>query len=273
MWRAVVLAIGLALPVSSGAALAQNQTLADIRQELSVLFVEMQRLRQELNTTGAPLGSGGNGSMLTRVDALEQELRRLTGATEQLELRVNRVVADGTNRVGDLEFRLCELEAGCDISTLGETSTLGGGDVATPAPSLPSTSSTGPSLATSEQSDFDRAMASYESGDFAAAATQFRTFSETYPGGALSAEAQFWTGEAEAAQGNWTLAARAYLASFSGSPDAPRAPESLLRLGSSLQELGQTQEACVMFSEVEIRYPTSTSVQDARAARTRIGCN
>ncbi len=39
--------LGAAVPV-----LAQDQTLADIRQELSVLSVEVQRLKRELSTTG-----------------------------------------------------------------------------------------------------------------------------------------------------------------------------------------------------------------------------
>jgi tol-pal system protein YbgF len=274
MWRAVIFAVALGLP---GAAHAQAETLADIRQELSVLFVEIQRLRGELNTTGAPSGSGGSGTMQSRMDAIEAELRRLTSATEELDLRVNRVVSDGSNRIGDLEFRLCELEAGCDIGTLGETSTLGGDT--TQASALPPvstrTDSTGTptSMAAAEQSDFDSAMAAFEADDFLSAATQFEAYTETYPGGALSAEAHFWRGEAEAAQGAWNRAARAYLASFSGAPDAPRAPESLFRLGTSLQELGQSEEACLTLGEVENRYPSSSSVLDARAAMTRFGCN
>lgn len=274
MWRAVVFALVLGVP---GAGFAQQETLADIRQELSVLYVEMQRLRGELNTTGAPLGSGGAGTMLDRMDAIEAELRRLTSATEELDLRVNRVVADATNRIGDLEFRLCELEADCDIGTLGETTTLGGGvtaPAALPPVSTGADDSAEPiSMAAAEQSDFDRAMALFEEEEFAAAAIQFEAYTETYPGGALSAEAHYWRGEAEAAQGAWNRAARAYLASFSGAPDAPRAPESLFRLGTSLQELGQTEEACLTLAEVENRYPSSSSVLDARGAMADFGCN
>jgi len=274
MWRAVVFAVALGLP---GAGFAQEETLADIRQELSVLYVEIQRLRGELNTTGAPSGSGEGGTMLARIDAIEAELRRLTNATEELDLRLNRVVSDGSNRIGDLEFRLCELEDGCDIGTLGETTTLGGAS-SEPEPLPPISTGgddggTAPSMAAAEQSDFDSAMAAYEAGDFATAASQFEAYTETYPGGALSAEAHFWRGEAEAAQGAWNRAARAYLASFSGAPDAPRAPESLFRLGTSLQELGQSEEACLTLAEVGNRYPSSSSVLDARAAMTRFGCN
>lgn len=273
MQRALILALLLALPAQMAPAQDREQTLADIRQELSVLWVEIQRLRRELSTTGSPQGVAG-GSVLERVDAIEGELRRLTSATEELELRVDAIVSDGTNRVGDLEFRLCELESDCDIATLGETPTLGGGEVPTLPSTLPATSNTsGPALAAAEQDDFDAAMADYEDGDYAAAAAGFEAYTETYPGGALSAEAHFWRGEAEAAQGAWNRAARAYLASFSGAPDAPRAPQSLYRLGISLNELGQRDESCLTLGEVEVRYPASPFVEDARATMARLGCN
>lgn len=273
MWRALILACLLALPAGTAPAQDRAQTLADIRQELSVLWVEIQRLRTELSTTGSPSGVAGGGT-LERVDAIERELRRLTSATEDLQLRVDSVVSDGTNRIGDLEFRLCEMEADCDIASLGETPTLGGGEASSLLSTLPSTSNTtGPSLAEAEQGDFDAAMADYEAGDYAAAAAGFEAYTETYPGGALSAEAHFWRGEAEAEQGAWNRAARAYLASFSGAPDASRAPQSLYRLGVSLNELGQSDESCLTLGEVERRYPESPFVEDARATMARLGCN
>ena len=110
MRRALALALVLALAAPFSPALAQGreETLADIRQELSVLWVEIQRLRTELSTTGSPTGVSG-GDTIARIDAIESELRRLTNATEELQIRVDRVVMDGTNRIGDLEFRLCEL--------------------------------------------------------------------------------------------------------------------------------------------------------------------
>ncbi|MEO0761253.1 MAG: tol-pal system protein, partial [Pseudomonadota bacterium] len=41
----------LALP-GAGAVAQDAETLADIRQEMTVLYVEVQRLRRELSTTG-----------------------------------------------------------------------------------------------------------------------------------------------------------------------------------------------------------------------------
>jgi len=280
MMRALALgpvaALCLCLAAPMVAAQDRSQTLADIRQELSVLYVEIQRLRGELNTTGGVQGSGGGGTVLTRVDTIEAELRRLTGLTEDLQIRIDRVVTDGTNRIGDLEFRLCELEPDCDVGSLGETPSLGGVDVqqgsASMAPLAPSVPG-GANMAVAEQSDFDRARDAFESGDYANAAQLFETFTQTYPGGPMSAEAHFLRGQAEAQQGAWSRAARAYLDAFTADPEGPRGPASLFRLGSALGQLGQTDEACMTLGEVGVRYPSDPASVEASAERARLGCS
>lgn len=270
--RRVALTLAITL-IFGGAALAQDraQTLADIRQELSVLFVEIQGLKRELSTTGSPGNLNLQGtSALDRINAMESELQRLTAATEVLTNRVNRIVQDGTNRIGDLEFRLVELEGG-DISQLGETTTLGGDDASLPV-AVPTPPSGGAQLALGEQADFDRAREAFDSGAYENAVIQFATFTETYPGGALAAEAHYWRGRSLAAMGNTSGAARAYLESFSGDPSGSAAPQSLLELGLSLDALGQVNEACVMLAEVTTRFPGSDASGEAQTARTDMGC-
>lgn len=273
MTRILALIFGLSIScVAPMAAQADEQTLADIRQELSVLFVEVQRLKRELSTTGTPGANVGGNSPLERIDSIEAALQQLTAKTEQLENRINRVVTDGTNRIGDLEFRLVELEGG-DLSTLGETSTLGGGSTSnTPATPPPNTIDTA-ELAVGERSDFTRAQEALASGDFRSAAEQFATFTTTYPGGPMSADAHFLRGQAFENLGEMANAARAYLESFSGAPDGPKAPEALYKLGTSLGALGQQNEACVTLGEVAIRYPASDMVLEAQSAMRNLGCS
>lgn len=273
MTKLFALLMGASLMFSAPAmAQADDQTLADIRQELSVLFVEVQRLKRELSTTGAAGTTVGGASSLERIDAIEAALQQLTAKSEQLENRINRVVADGTNRIGDLEFRLVELEGG-DVSTLGETSTLGGGRVTnTPVTPPPNTIDTA-ELAVGERSDFQRAQAALATGDFRSAAEQFATFTATYPGGPMSADAHFLRGQSHESLGEMADAARAYLESFSGAPDGPRAPEALYKLGTSLGALGQQNEACVTLGEVGIRYPSSDMVLEAQSSMRNLGCS
>lgn len=265
----------LALALLTGPALAQDreQTLADIRQELSVLYVEIQNLKRELSTTGSPSNLNLQGtSALDRVNAMEAELQRLTSNTEELTNRVNRIVQDGTNRIGDLEFRLVELEGG-DISQLGETTTLGGDSPTGAISAAPAIQPEGGvQMAVGEQADFDAARDAYEAGSYESAVVQFATFAETYTGGPLTAEAHFWRGKSLSALGDTSGAARAYLESFSGNPSGDIAPQSLLELGLSLDALGQAQEACVMLGEVTTRFPSSPASIEAQTARADLGC-
>ncbi|MBD3663862.1 tol-pal system protein YbgF [Sulfitobacter sp. TSTF-M16] len=271
-----IVALGLGLMISPFSAFAQgDQTLADIRQELTVLFVEVQKLKRELSTTGGTaVDTGtGTGSVLERVNAMESELQRLTAKSEELENRVNRIVADGTNRIGDLEFRLVELEGG-DVSALGETTTLGGaGQATTQAPlTAPATPTDQAELAVGEKADFERAQEALANSDFRTAADQFATFNQTYPGGPLAAEAELRRGEALKGLGDDREAARAFLASFSTNPTGPLAPQSLFELGRSLGVLGQVNEACVTLFEVTSRFPESPFAADATAQRQTLLC-
>jgi len=248
----------------------QAETLADIRQELTVLFVEVQGLKRELSTTGSPSAQNLPASVLDRVAVMERALQELTSRTEELTFRVDRIVQDGTNRIGDLEFRLCELETTCDLGNLGQTTTLGGG-TAPPRPT-PAAPSGGAQLAVGERADFDRAQAALSAGNYEQAAQLFANFSETYPGGPLTAEANFLRGEALTQLGTHAPAARAYLTAFSSDPTGSRAPDALLRLGGSLGDLGQTDEACVTLGEIAVRFPGSGAVADAAQLRQTLGC-
>ncbi|MDW4499503.1 tol-pal system protein YbgF [Sulfitobacter sp. D35] len=279
--RAAFLVACLALLPFS--ALAQDETLADIRQELNVLYVEVQKLKRELSTTGAPGVSTAGNSVIERVSAMESELQRLTSKAEELEFRINSIVEDGTNRIGDLEFRLVELEGG-DVSSLGETTTLGGeaaqsgaaagnAPAATPPPATQPAAPGGAQLAVGEETDFKAAQESLAAGNYQQAANQFADFTQTYPGGPLGPAAELGRGTALENLGDSREAARAYLASFSADPTGQTAPEALFRLGRALGALGQTQEACVTLGEVGVRFPNAPEAQQAASQRGTLGCS
>ena len=210
------------------------------------------------------------------MDTIEAALASLTARTEEVELRLNRVVSDGTNRIGDIEYRVCELTEGCDPTALAATPTLGGdtgaGAVAPVVVTDPGPAAGGAQLAVAEQEDFDRAAGVLATGDFRGAAELFATYAQSYPGGPLIPEAHFQRGQALTSLGQTSDAARAYLDAFSAAPDGPFAPDALLRLGEGLGKLGQAQEACVTLGEVGIRYPASMAATQASVAMQGFGC-
>jgi tol-pal system protein YbgF len=264
--------LSLALVPTLAWAQADPQTLTDIRGQIASLSSEIEGLRAELSASGQlSTGVAGN-TPLERLNAIEAELQRLTSKTEELEFRINRITVDGTNRLGDLLFRVCELEAGCDVGALGDTPSLGGVDNATVVPLPQQAPAEGPDLAVNEQADFERAEAALAGGDAAGAAQLFADFVAKYPGSPLTARAQLGRGTALDAAGDLSNAARAYLDSFSADPNGAVAPDALLGLGRNLGRLGQVPDACLTLAEVGARFPASPLVLDAQAERRTLGC-
>ncbi|WP_308915679.1 tetratricopeptide repeat protein [Jannaschia sp. LMIT008] len=279
MRAAAILAIMVLATAPVPPAAAQDgraQTLADIRQQLAVLRVELQGLTRELSTTGAPaLGIAGT-SFPDRVIALESLLQDLSAQTEQLSFRIDSVARDGGTRLEDLRFRLCELTPDCDIATLPAPIPLGGeaaatGSVAPTTPAAPATDA--PQLAVGEQADFDAAMAALDDGRAEEAADRLDAFVSAYPTGPLTDRARVARGRALAQAGRTQAAARAYLDAFSGAPDGPQAPAALMGLGRSLGDLGQTDEACLTLDEVAVRFPAAPEVAQAQSTRAELGCS
>ncbi len=279
-----LLALALLLPLP---VMAQDkaQTLADVKAELAQLAAQFLTLKQELVSTGAASDGSAGGDALQRLDAIEAELTKLTAKTEAVEQKVNAVVADGSNRIGDIEFRVCELTKGCDPGSLPATPDLGamsaGAKPATTAtgtsagtnPTAPATDATvGVELAVNEKAEFDRAKGVLDSGDFLGAADLFKTYAQSYPGGPLVPQADLYRGDALNQTGDTSNAARAYLDAFSANQAGTLAGQALTKLGQALGKLGQGPEACVTLAEVSKRFPGSADEANAKVAMAAQGC-
>ncbi len=271
-WLIVSTAIALTAP-----AFAQGspETLADIKAQISVLAGQFNALKSELVTSGQAATGAAGGDALQRLDAIEAELARLNGQAEQTELRLSRVVQEGTTQLEDLQFRVCELEEGCDVMALPMLSLDGGGGGAAPAVAVDPVAdgaTGGAELAMGEQADFDRAEGVLGQGDFQGAAALFATFTQSYPGSPLTQRAQLRRGDALNSAGDTANAARSYLEAFSGAPDGALAGEALLKLGQGLGALGQQQDACVTLAEVGVRFPGSIDATNAQVSMQGLGC-
>lgn len=260
--RAYVLMAALALAPFGAAAQDRQETLADIRAQLTQLGGELSSLRSELMSTGAVARPGG-ATILERMESLEMELMRLTGRTEEIEIKVNRAVSDSTNRLGDLEFRVVELEGG-DTSSIGSSAPTGTDTKPAAQPAAPQ--------ATGERADLDRARAVLGQGDFRSAENLLATHAATYQSSALTGEVLYLRGEALEGLGEQARAANSYLESFSGYPDGAHAAASLFRLGRALGRLGQTHEACLTLGEVAVRYPGNPVIAEADTERLALAC-
>ncbi|MTH77692.1 tetratricopeptide repeat protein [Paracoccus aestuariivivens] len=278
--KSIVLAAGLALTALPAAAQDQ-QTLADIRSELNQLTADLQNLRGELVASGpAGFAAAGGDSAIDRMNAMEARLAQLTGQTEQLQNRVDRVVKDGTTRIGDIEFRLCEMEEGCDLGSL-TTPTLGEqGDASSPLPSSDQQGALEKPVATplagaataAEKADFDRAREVLGQGDFRRAADLFAAVAQTHAGGPLTAEALFLRGAALDSAGDLPAAGIAWLESFAANPNGPQAPDSLLGLSRAMSAKGGPEEGCYYLQEILARFPAAPQAAEAERRMTEAQC-
>ncbi|MTH63093.1 tetratricopeptide repeat protein [Paracoccus shanxieyensis] len=276
--KGLVLAAGVALSALPAAA-QDAQTLGDIRSELNQLTSDLQFLRSQLAASGqAGYAQAGGDSAIDRMNAMEARLAQLTGQTEQLQNRIDRIVKDGTTRIGDIEFRLCEMEEGCDLGSL-TTPTLGEqSGASSPMPSsdqrgnLGTTPATGAATA-AEKADFDRAREVLGQGDFRRAADLFAAVAETHAGGPLTAEALFLRGAALDSAGDLSGAGIAWLESFAANPNGAQAADALLGLSRAMSAKGGPSEGCYYLQEILARFPDSPQAVEAEKRVTQAQCH
>ena len=293
-WPAAAQTAAPATPAPATAApAAEGRTLADLRADLKALAAELKALRAELNASGAAgFQAAGGDSAIDRMNAMERDLARLTGEAERLRKRIDQVVRDGTNRIGDIEFRLCEMEDGCDLGalttpTLGDQSAGTGGVVggalggtvpaagpATghPAGADPVTPSAAVPLTAAERRSFEAASAAMQQGDFPRAAELFAAFARTHADSPAAAEAQFLRGAALDSAGDAKGATAAWLSAFAAAPTGPRAADALLGL-SRVAAVGKAPSAgCVYLTELTTRFAGTPQAAEAERRSTAANC-
>ena len=269
---------GGAIGDTGQAAAPSAATLADLRAQLAALSASLKGLRAELNASGARgFAAAGGERAIDRMNAMERQLSRLTGETERLRNRIERVVRDGTNRVGDIEFRLCEMEEGCElgaltVSPLGEDAAAGGGGgVMSPAGAAAQAAADMP-LTAAEKAAFDAASAALQGGDFARAAALFGDFARDHASSPAAAEAQYLRGAALDSAGDAPGAAAAWLSAFAAAPAGPRAPDALLGL-SRVSAVGKSADAgCVYLDELTTRFAGTPQADEGARRSAAAGC-
>ena len=120
---------------------------------------------------------------------------------------------------------------------------------------------------------YEGAYNQYMNRQFGEAEAGFRLFLSHHRDHELAGNAQYWLGETYFVQGKYKDAARSFLADFQTYPKNPRAPNALLKLGMSLNKLGQKEQACGAFAEVPKKYPAAADARNqALREMKRAGC-
>lgn len=121
---------------------------------------------------------------------------------------------------------------------------------------------------------YDEAYAKVLAGDYEGAEASFTRFLKNHPKSDLAGNASFWLGESYYARNKFRDAADAYLATYRDHPKSQKAPESLLKLGLSLEGLGEKEAACATYAELSKKFPDAPAALLDRVSQQRssAGC-
>ena len=123
------------------------------------------------------------------------------------------------------------------------------------------------------ESLYERSNESLLRRQYGEAEAGFTTFLQKYPEHSLAGSAQYWLGETFYVQGDFKSAAAHFLRGYKTYPKSRRAPDSLLKLGISLNRLGQGEQACAALAAVNTEYPKAVDARKrAQAEAKRAGC-
>jgi tol-pal system protein YbgF len=103
--------------------------------------------------------------------------------------------------------------------------------------------------------------------DFAKAETALKSFIETNPNDRLTGNAHYWLGETFYVRKSYQDAAFAFAEGFQKYPTGNKAPDSLLKLGMSLDRLEKRREACTAYSRLLSTFPKAGARLKARVQR------
>ncbi len=316
--RAVLLALILPLQGGNSPALAQSSQMQQLLNRMERMQAELTTLQRQVyqgdapsRATGTRPPSGPQARKLTarmsvRITQLEDELRRLTGKTEEFVHHVQQMQARIEKLAGDLEFRLSALERGAVATGApppAPGAAVGPGKVL-PVPGSPPGITTGPApgfgpgfapgprtLGTIRQSALPSATAPAEKPpppkmtpkeqydyahtliikdqNFAEAERVLRAFIDAYPKNSLAPNAHYWLGRTYYVRKDYQKAAFTFAEGFQKYPKSRKAPDNLLNLGMSLARLEKKKEACTALRRLLRNYPKAAGNVKRRVSRER----
>jgi tol-pal system protein YbgF len=278
---------------------------AQLRQRVEQLeeqLVDMQVLVGTLESlargggggAAAPRTGGVTGASETaRIDALETQVRAMTMQIEELS-RALRQRQGRTEEMSPPPIRESALPppappAGQGFASAPPPSAAPGGFgsltvtpqagdrigqmiSATPTPAQGGRLPPAINEASSAKELYETAYGYLLQQDYPAAETAFEEFLNRFPNDHLTADAQYWLGETLFVQRRYKPAGQAFLRVVQNHRQSGKAPNSLLMLAMTLEQLGQKD--CALFSELESKHPNAPQDIKARArvVKQRVGC-
>jgi len=251
------LAVGIVL--MAGCATRQDVITLDRRtvsleNKYADLASKYTATREDLSSLGADRDenyqsfSDYKAEMRAEFQHYKRELQLLNGRVDEEDHRLERHIADMTARLDALEQRLAKLEKG---------------NVTQPP-------ATGGAPATGEEKEPAEALDLYAKGkqlfdteDYSGARSAFESLLKKFPQSDQADNAQFWIGETYYRENWFEKAILEYQKVIENYPKGNKVPAALLKQGMAFTELGDKENARLIFKELIDRFPRSTEAKIA----------
>jgi len=124
------------------------------------------------------------------------------------------------------------------------------------------------------EEQYRHAFSLLRKGDFPAAEQALAAFLRQHPDHDLAGNAQYWLGESFYVRGDLQKAAVAFLDGYRTYPKSGKGPDNLLKLGMTVGQLGQKEQACAALEKLGLEYPQASDAIKRRAVaeRQKLGC-
>ncbi|MDX6750994.1 tol-pal system protein YbgF [Geminicoccaceae bacterium 1502E] len=231
----------------------------------------------------------GPAAVAARVMQLEEELRRMRGRIEELEYEQRRLQGRYDQLLGDVDRRLSAVDGSraAPAATPAQPGTQPPARATAAAPgsnslgTLPGNAATPPQQQArvtpveGAQARYDQALTLLQTGNWQGAEQIFQSFLADYPEDRLAPNASYWLGETYYFSKDYQKAAATFARNYQAyGGEATKAPDNLLKLGMSLNALGDKEKACQTYSELDKRHPGAPAAIKQALVRERAaaGC-
>lgn len=253
--------------------------IAAIRQELEIL--QRQVYREQNDGISNPRSAA---DIAVKIGEFDEKLRRLSGQVDeanykirQLENKIELINKDVDVRIKMIEGKPVSGNGGAVSASVAEkfkAPVAVGAPQAVTGDSIAKGDDLAPVKTKAIQQIYDEGLEAVKISDYAVAEQRFNEILKKAPDDKLAGNAQYWLGEVFYGQKNYQKAAVAFAKVIEKYKDGPKGPDSLLKLGMSMQNLKKNTEACQAFKSMKTEFPKAEKAVLDRAANEikKLGC-
>jgi len=233
---------------------SQNQALQAALDEAKK---KQQALEERIAAMEGVLKGQGLLDLLNQNERLNQEISKLKGQLEVATHSIDSTQQRQRDLYGDLDGRLRKLEGGTPAAAASE---------APPTAATATTTAPVPD-ASSENKDYEVALALTKAGKHKEAFGAYDKFLQTYPNSSHAPEAQYWLGYAQFLLKNYKAAIATQQKLIKQFPDSPKVPDAMFNIANCQIQLADIDGAKKTLHELLDKHSSS---EVAPAAKKRL---